>query len=183
MNHINNNKINDFYQKELDNSTDALDYLYVALSMMDNESFNDNEWVKDIILVAVEKSKNAEECSTVLDSIIIKDCFEDTAWTRKLFETALNQLNTATSLTSLAEYIIDAKYLGDKIWAKEVYSLAYQYAKEEMEYIMLAASVQKNLKDTVFSDEILQKAKNLSTSEENFQFLYEVFFDETDIGK
>jgi len=42
----------------------------------------------------------------------------------------------------LADYITDDKYLGDIKWAKDIYNLAYEYAHDGCDMVILAASVQ-----------------------------------------
>lgn len=180
---MNNNeikKMKEFYQNELDRSVDGLDYLYVSLSMIDNGIFNNKEWIKDIFLLAVQKINNSEECLAALDSITKRDCFDDKTWTRKLFRLAFKTLDGTFSLNTLADYIAEERYLGDKKWAKDIYNLAYEYADGGWEMIILAASVQKYLNDFNFSQEILQKAKNLFESKEDFNFIYEVYFDDNE---
>ena len=171
-------KMKDFYQKELDKSVDGMDYLYVGLSMIDNEKFDDNAWVKDVFLLSIEKINNSEDCITALNAITKRDCFDDQTWTRKFFSLAFKKLDGTFSLNTLADYIADETYLGDKNWARDVYNLAYEYSDTGWDMIILSASVQKYLNDSIFSQEILQKAHDLFESEEEFNFIYEVYFDD-----
>jgi hypothetical protein len=178
MNDDEDKKMRDFYQKELDRSVDGMDYLYVGLSMIDNVKFNDKAWVKDIFLLAVETISDSEECLSALDSITKKDCFDDKTWTRKLFSLAFEKLNGTFSLHTLADYIADETYLGDKKWARDVYNLAYEYSDDGCDMVILAASVQKYSNDFIFAQKIVQKARNLFESEADFNFIYEVYFDD-----
>lgn len=170
----------DFYQEELNKSIDGMDYLYVGLSMIDNVKFNDKAWVKDVFLLSIENINDAQECLTALESITKRDCFDDQTWTRKLFSLAFKILDGTFSLNTLADYIADEKYLGDKNWARDIYNLAYEYSDTGWDMIILAASVKKYLNDNIFSQEILQKAHHLFENEEDFNFLYEVYFDDND---
>lgn len=178
---MNDNKIKkmrDFYQKELDRSVDGMDYLYVGLSMIDNAKFDDKVWIQDVFLLSIEKIENSKDCTAALDAITKRDCFDDKAWVRKLFKSAFKKLDTSYSLKNLADYIADDKYLGDTKWARDVYNLAYECSDDGLDMVMLAASVQKYLNDFIFSQEILQKAHDFFDSEEDFNFIYEVYFDD-----
>lgn len=171
-------KMRDFYQKELDRSVDGMDYLYVGISMADNAKFDDKAWVRDVFLLSIEKIENSKDCTAALDAITKKDCFDDKAWVRKLFKCVFKKLDTSYSLKNLADYIADDKYLGDTKWARDVYNLAYECSDDGLDMVMLAASVQKYLNDFIFSQEILQKAHDFFDSEEDFNFIYEVYFDD-----
>tara|TARA_B100000686_G_C16676819_1_gene909604 strand:- start:69 stop:1295 length:1227 start_codon:yes stop_codon:yes gene_type:complete len=140
-----------------DSFSDRARYLDKFISQTDNVkgTIPTKERAIELYKKAEKKAESFDDFYGLADSIADTNRVGDKEWAKKLFKKAEGKAESSYDYKSVADGIAEA---GDKEWAKKVYVKSEGKAKECSEFRDLANSINKNLGDQKWSDNIFKKA-------------------------
>lgn len=140
----------------------------LAFALGNSNGFNDKDWSKEVLNIAIKKVTRIRELIVIADDISRKNLkYYDKDLARSLYIEAIDKSTTSYEFYEIAESLCNIDLLNDSLWAKEIYEKAIEVCESADELTYIADSIASDLKDEPWSEELYEAAQEFGSKENN----------------
>lgn len=157
-----------FYQKELENVTDPIDFIYISMSILDKGLPGGKVWVQEILTKAIAMSDSSETLLLMIDIMFKYNCLGNKVWCKDNYLTALKTIYSWQDYFNEKNGVVRQKKGINEL--SELFRRMVRGIDDPYKLIILSSMIadKKYLGDSIWAKSLLKKSWEKRLSDEDF---------------